>query len=106
MTAGLAASDCTRNPDPGVFDGQAIPLQAVGNNETETLTSMVKECLLAVETIDGTLQSPRWLAFDRGRVTANLPIGTARPHTHPLSLQGDVELEGMKARARLERAHH
>jgi hypothetical protein len=61
-------------PPLGDAEGQFVPIQAVGNDDRSIVGELVKECLDAVQNASGTLHAPRWLAFDVGRVTANLPL--------------------------------
>ena len=61
-------------PPLGDSEGQFVPIQAVGNDDRSMVGELVKECLDAIQNARGTLHPPRWLAFDVGRVTANLPL--------------------------------
>ncbi|MEO7919099.1 MAG: hypothetical protein ABIT01_06520 [Thermoanaerobaculia bacterium] len=67
-------------PPLGDSEGQFVPIQAVGNDDRSIVGELVKECLDAVQNAHGTLHAPRWLAFDVGRVTANLPL--TKPAVH------------------------
>lgn len=91
-------------PEPGDLEGQVVPIQAVGNDDREMLSELVAECLTAVRGSASVLQPPRWLAFDIGRVTANLSSGNARAHPHAMSVHGGLELSGTKARVVLAAA--
>jgi len=65
----------------GTNEGAVVPIQAAGGDDIQMLRELVGDCLLAVGATGGTLHSPRWLSFDSGRVTANLPAtnpGSAR----------------------------
>ena len=65
-------------PPDGTSEGQFVPIQAVGEDDTTLLSELVKNCLDAIKTAPGTLHPPRWMAFDEKRVTANLPMTTPR----------------------------
>ena len=58
----------------GAGSGQAIPIQAAGFTLSQSLPDLVAELLDQAPKVEGALGSPRWLAFDEGRVTATLPI--------------------------------
>jgi hypothetical protein len=60
-------------PSMGDYEGQVVPIQAVGFDDLEILANLVQDCLRAVGEAPGTLHAPRWLSFDDNRVTATLP---------------------------------
>jgi hypothetical protein len=64
------------SPPAGESDGQTYPVQGAGTAEDEVLKTLVAECFEAARRAPGTLHAPRWLAFDEGRVTANLALST------------------------------
>lgn len=63
-------------PPDGASDGQTYPVQGAGLREDEIVRTLFAECLEAARRAPGTLHAPRWLAFDEGRVTANLALST------------------------------
>jgi hypothetical protein len=65
-------------PPAGTSDGQTYPVQGAGLGESEILRTFFAECLEAARRAPGTLRAPRWLAFDEGRVTANLELSTPK----------------------------
>ena len=58
----------------GTGSGQAIPLQAAGVTLAQSLPELVGELLEAAPKSPSPLGTPRWLAFDEGRVTATFPV--------------------------------
>jgi hypothetical protein len=83
-------------PPAGASDGQTCPVQGAGLAEGDILRTFVMECLEAVRRAPGTLHAPRWLAFDEGRVTANLALSMPKTPARELdpALHGAVETEG------------
>jgi hypothetical protein len=83
-------------PPSGASDGQTYPVQGAGLAEREILRTFVRECFEAARRAPGTLHAPRWLAFDEGRVTANLALSTPKTPARELdpALHGAVETEG------------
>jgi len=83
-------------PPGDVSDGQTFPVQGAGLEEGDILRTFVAGCLEAARRAPGTLHAPRWLAFDEGRVTANLAL--SRPKTPVRELDparsGAVETAG------------
>ncbi len=65
-------------PPAGASDGQTYPVQGAGLAEGDILRTFVTECFEAARRAPGTLHAPRWLAFDEGRVTANLALSTPK----------------------------
>ena len=57
---------------PGVMEGQAVPIQAVGKDDGQILHDLVGNLVDAATSATGRLRPPRWMAFDTDRVTANL----------------------------------
>jgi hypothetical protein len=83
-------------PPAGASDGQTYPVQGAGLAEAAILRTFVTECLEAARRAPGTLHAPRWLAFDEGRVTANLALSTPKTparELHP-ALHRAVETKG------------
>jgi len=74
-------------PPAGEYEGAVVPIQAAGDDDIEIVKELVDDCLLAVDSAGGTLHPPRWLSFDTGRVTANLPGTTGRTAAHKISLK-------------------
>jgi hypothetical protein len=72
-------------PPQGDYQGSVVPIQATGDDEAQIVGDLVADCLLAIDNAGGTLHSPRWLAFDAGRVTANLPETSPAAKTHHVS---------------------
>ena len=75
-------------PATGATDGQRT-VQGAGLTEGDRLQTFVAECFEAARRAPGTLQAPRWLSFDEGRVTANLvlalpkaPVRALEPALH------------------------
>lgn len=58
----------------GSSEGRVVPLQAAGDDDGVLLANLAKDALRAIREEAGTLQPPKWLAFDVHRVTANLPL--------------------------------
>ncbi|HYN40969.1 MAG TPA: hypothetical protein VE129_04265 [Thermoanaerobaculia bacterium] len=97
----LAATYGTPLPE-GASEGRVVPLQAAGDDDV-LLAGLVDEALRAVREEPGTLQPPRWLAFDVNRVTANLPVQTPRAAARPLEVsRAEVESGAGGWTARLE----
>ncbi len=63
-------------PPAGTSNGQTYPVQGAGLKDDDILRTLFAECFDAVHRAPGTLHAPRWLAFDEGRVTANLALST------------------------------
>ncbi len=63
-------------PPSGDSEGQTYPVQGAGLKDDEILRTLFAECFEAARRAPGTLHAPRWLAFDEGRVTANLALST------------------------------
>lgn len=80
----------------GASDGQTYPVQGAGLGEAETLQTLFAECFEAARRAEGTLHAPRWLAFDEGRVTANLALSTPAAPVRALepALHGAFEAAG------------
>ena len=83
-------------PPAGASDGQTFPVQGAGLKEGDILRTFVAGCLEAARRAPGTLHAPRWLAFDEGRVTANLALSTPKTPIRELdpALFGSVETAG------------
>lgn len=83
-------------PPAGISDGQTYPVQGAGLAEGDILRTFVAECLEAARRAPGTLHAPRWLAFDEGRVTANLALSTPKTPSREFdpALRGAVETNG------------
>ncbi len=83
-------------PPAGASDGQTYPVQGAGLKEGDILRTFVTECFEAASRAPGTLHAPRWLAFDEGRVTANLALSTPKARARELdpALRGAVETQG------------
>ena len=97
LSAALAAAYAGTPPD-GLYEGQVVPIQAVGDDDATLLRELVKDCLQAVRTAPGTLRPPRWMAFDEKRVTANLPMTAPRAGTKDVSLRSAEVLPDLSAR--------
>lgn len=98
----LAATYGAPRPD-GTSKGRVVPLQAAGNDEDVLLAGLVDEALRAAQEEAGTLQPPRWLAFDVNRVTANLPVQAPGAAVRPLEIsRAEVESGEGEWTARLE----
>lgn len=65
-------------PEKGDYEGQVVPVQAVGETDREILEQLVRGCLEAAHESKGTLHAPRWLGFDVDRVTVTMPVTTPR----------------------------
>ena len=70
-------------------------MQGAGLAEGDILRTFVTECFEAARRAPGTLHAPRWLAFDEGRVTANLSLSTPKTPAREL----DPALRGAFATA-------
>ncbi len=83
-------------PPAGASDGQTYPVQGAGLAEGDILRTFVTECFEAARRAPGTLHAPRWLAFDEGRVTANLALSTPKTTARALdtTLHGPFESTG------------
>jgi hypothetical protein len=83
-------------PPAGESDGQTYPVQGAGLTEGEMLRTLFEECFVAAQRAEGTLHVPRWLAFDEGRVTANLALSTPKAPVRALepALHGAFESAG------------
>ncbi len=69
----------------GDYDGSVVPIQATGDDDIGILRDLVSDCLTAVSDARGTLHPPRWLSFDTGRVTANLPATSPASTIRPVA---------------------
>ena len=83
-------------PPAGASDGQTYPVQGAGLDDAGMLRTLFEECFVAARRADGTLHPPRWLAFDEGRVTANLALSTPKAPVRALTpaLHGALETTG------------
>jgi hypothetical protein len=83
-------------PPAGTSDGQTYPVQGAGLAEGDILRTFFTECFEAARLAPGTLHAPRWLAFDEGRVTANLALSTPKTPARALdpALHGAFESAG------------
>jgi hypothetical protein len=75
-------------PEKGEYEGQVVPVQAVGETDREILEQLVQGCLEAAHQTKGTLRSPRWLGFDEDRVTVTMPVTTPRTPPRDVVLRG------------------
>jgi hypothetical protein len=80
-------------PPTGQYDGDVVPIQAAGDDDLSMLKELLDDCLRAVHAASGTLHPPRWMAYDSGRVTANLPM------TSPEALRRDVSVARVSSSA-------
>lgn len=102
LTGVLAATYGASLPE-GTSQGRVVPLQAAGGDDSALLESLVEEALRAVQSEDGTLRPPRWLAFDVDRVTVNLPFQSPKAVSRPLGISSsEVEVGDGGWSARLE----
>ncbi|MBK9087893.1 MAG: hypothetical protein IPL90_02095 [Holophagales bacterium] len=100
LTGVLAATYGTPLPEEA-SEGQAVPIQAAGDDDGVLLAGLVDETLRAVREEPGTLLPPRWMAFDVNRVTANLPLHARRSSARRLEdsrIQIETRAEGWTAR--------
>jgi hypothetical protein len=83
-------------PPAGESDGQTYPVQGAGLDDAGMLRTLFEECFVAAQRAEGTLHPPRWLAFDEGRVTANLALSTPKTPVRTLTpaLHGAVATAG------------
>lgn len=83
-------------PAGGPSDGQTYPVQGAGLDDAAMLRTLFSECFVAASRAEGTLHPPRWIAFDEGRVTANLALSASRTPVRTLrpALHGALETEG------------
>jgi hypothetical protein len=83
-------------PPAGEFDGQTYPVQGAGLDDASMLRTLFAECFGAARRAEGTLHPPRWIAFDEGRVTANLALSPSKTPVRALTpaLHGALETEG------------
>lgn len=83
-------------PPAGTSDGQTYPVQGAGLAEGDILRTFFKECFEAARRAPGTLHAPKWIAFDEGRVTANLTLSTPKTPARELdpALHGPFESTG------------
>jgi hypothetical protein len=83
-------------PPEGTSDGQTYPVQGAGFAEGDILRTFFTECFEAARRAPGTLHAPRWLAFDEGRVTANLALSTPKTPARALepALHGAFQAAG------------
>jgi hypothetical protein len=83
-------------PPAGASDGQTYPVQGAGLDDAGMLRTLFSECFGAARRAEGTLHPPRWLAFDEGRVTANLALSTPKTPVRELTpaLPGALETSG------------
>lgn len=90
-------------PPEGASEGRAVPIQAAGDDDGVLLAHLAEDALRAAREEAGTLQPPKWLAFDVNRVTANLPVHTLHSRARPLEfLRATVGSGGEGWNARLE----
>ncbi len=98
----LEASYETSLPE-GTSEGQFVPLQAAGDDDSVLLTNLMGEALRAVQEEPGTLRPPRWLSFDVNRVTGNLPVHAPKAAARALGVvSAEVEVDAGTWAARLE----
>lgn len=83
-------------PTAGESDGQTYPVQGAGRDDASMLRTLFEECFVAARRAEGTLHPPRWIAFDEGRVTANLALSTTKTPVRRLTpaLRGSIETAG------------
>jgi hypothetical protein len=83
-------------PPAGESDGQTYPVQGAGLDDAAMLRTLFEECFVAARRAEGTLHPPRWIAFDEGRVTANLALSTPKAPARPLTpaLHGSLQTAG------------
>jgi hypothetical protein len=83
-------------PRAGESDGQTYPVQGAGLDDAGMLRTLFSECFVAAKRAEGTLHPPRWIAFDEGRVTANLAMSRLKSPVRELTpaLHGALETEG------------
>jgi hypothetical protein len=83
-------------PPAGDSDGSTYPVQGAGLDEAEMLRTLFAECFVAAARAGGTLHPPRWIAFDEGRVTANLGLSKPKAPVRALApaLHGAIETSG------------
>jgi len=70
----------------GSYEGRVVPVQASGADDDALLAELAHDALRAVREEPGTVQPPRWLAFDERRATANLPLHTPRAPARALEV--------------------
>jgi hypothetical protein len=60
------------------------------------LRTLFSECFIAARRAEGTLHPPRWIAFDEGRVTANLALSAGKSPVRELTpaLHGELVTTG------------
>lgn len=83
-------------PPAGESDGATYPVQGAGLDDAAMLSTLFSECFVAARRASGTLHPPRWIAFDEGRVTANLAMSTPKAPVRDLTpaLHGGIETSG------------
>lgn len=88
----------------GKNEGQVVPVQASAGDDDALLVELVHDVLRAAREEDGSLRSPRWLAFDERRVTANLPVHRPKVDVRPIQVSGaavEIDEGGWSARIEL-----
>ncbi len=87
----------------GSYEGRVVPIQASGADDDALLAELAHDALRAVREEPGTVQPPRWLAFDERRATATLPLHTPRAPARILEVtSARIQAAGSEWRAVLE----
>lgn len=93
-------------PQPSVPDkeGRFFPVQVSGTTDKELLEDLLDAVGDAAASNEDAFLKPRWLSFDEGRVTVNLPLAKKEgpPALSGLIAACDLSLAAGKATARLQ----
>ena len=82
--AGVLEAAYGANPPEGTGVGRVVPVQASAGDDEALLVELLDDVLRAARDEKGTLQPPRWLAFDERRVTATLPVTLPGANARPI----------------------
>ncbi|MCK6681461.1 MAG: hypothetical protein L6R30_03460 [Thermoanaerobaculia bacterium] len=88
-------------PDP---DGRAFPVQVSGTNDKDLLEDILDAVGDAAASHAMAFLAPRWVSFDQGRATVNLPLAKkeSEPRLSRLIAARDLAIEDSGATARLQ----
>ena len=93
-------------PFPTVADpeGRAFPVQVSADNDKELLEDLLDAVGDAAAAHPQAFLNPRWVSFDQGRATVNMPLAhkDAAPVLARLIETRDLAIEASRASARLQ----
>ncbi len=84
-----------RPPGGGSYSGKVVLVQALGPTLEALLLDLVRNALKVTRDADGTIEPPRWLAFDEGRAAVNLPLVAPRSEPRALVAESAERIDGV-----------